>query len=102
MLVGTRRRSSCCTSLDVVDVAGCSVALSHHVKVPGVTLDSHLSFDNHISSICKLALCSIIFRPSDIFEHLYSPNQATRQTENRLYRPTQGKEVKKYLLDNCR
>jgi len=26
------------------------------------------------------------------YEHLYSPNQATRQTENRLY--TQRKEVK--------
>ena len=45
----THQRSSGYTSLGCVDVAVCSVPLSHHIKVLGVTLDSHLSFDKHIS-----------------------------------------------------
>jgi len=42
-------------SLSSVDVAGCSFPLSNRIKVTGVTVDSHLSFDKHISSICKSA-----------------------------------------------
>ena len=37
----------------------CSVLLSNHIKVLGVTLDSHLSFDKHISSTCKSAFYHI-------------------------------------------
>ena len=42
-----------CFSALCIDVAGCSVSLSDHIKILGVTLDSHLSLD--ISSICKSA-----------------------------------------------
>ena len=55
ILLGTRQRSRCYASLRSVDVAGCSVSLSDHIKILGVTLDSHLSLDKHISSICKSA-----------------------------------------------
>jgi len=53
--LGTRQRSRCYASLRSVDVAGCSVSLSDHIKILGVTLASHLSLDRHISSICKSA-----------------------------------------------
>jgi len=55
ILLGTRQCSRCYASLRSVDVAGCSVSLSVHIKILGVTLDSHLSLDRQISSICKSA-----------------------------------------------
>jgi len=55
ILLGTRQRSRCYASLRSVDVAGCSVSLSDHIKILGITLDSHLSFDKQISFICKSA-----------------------------------------------
>jgi len=55
ILLGTRQRSICYASLSSVDVASCSVWLSDHIKILGVTLDSHLSLDKHISSIYKSA-----------------------------------------------
>jgi len=55
MLLGTCQRSRCYASVHSVDVAGCSVSLSDHIKILGITLDSHLSLDKHISSICKSA-----------------------------------------------
>ena len=51
----TRQRSRRYASLRSVDVTGCSVSLSDHIKILGVTLDSHLSLDKHISFICKSA-----------------------------------------------
>ena len=36
-----------------MDVAGCVVPLSSQVKILGVTLDSHLTFDKHVVDICK-------------------------------------------------
>jgi len=59
ILLVTRQRSRRYASLRSVDVAGCSVSLSDHVKILGVTLDSYLSFDKHISFICKSAYCHI-------------------------------------------
>jgi len=53
ILLGTRQCSRCYASLHSVDVAGCSVSLSDHIKIIGVTLDSHLSLYKHISFICK-------------------------------------------------
>ena len=41
--------------LNNVDVAGCLVPLSDNVKILGVTLDRHLTFDAHVQSICKSA-----------------------------------------------
>ena len=47
-------------SLQSVDVAGCVVPISSQVKVLGVTLDSHLTFDKHVVDICKA--CSFHMR----------------------------------------
>ena len=55
ILLVTRQRSRCYASLCSVDVAGCSVSLSDHIKIIGVALDSYLSLDKHISFICKSA-----------------------------------------------
>lgn len=41
--------------LNKVDVAGCSVPLSDSVKILGVTLDRHLTFNAHVQSVCKSA-----------------------------------------------
>jgi len=49
------QRCRCYASLRSVDVAGCSVSLSDHIKILGITLDSHFSLHRHISSICKSA-----------------------------------------------
>jgi hypothetical protein len=55
ILLGTTQRAHSYTHLTSVDVAGCSVPLSDHVKVLGVTLDSRLSLDKHIANVCKSA-----------------------------------------------
>jgi len=39
--------------LKEVDVAGCSVPLSESVKILGVTLDRHLTFNTHVQNVCK-------------------------------------------------
>ena len=70
ILLGTRQRSSCYTSLDYVEVALLlsPFDLPAHIKVLGVTLYSHLSFVKHINfnSICKFAF----YRMSSISLHL--------------------------------
>jgi len=55
MLLGTLQRSKTFASVRSVAVAGCSVLLSHSIKILGVILDCHLSLDKHISFICKSA-----------------------------------------------
>ena len=42
-------------AVDKVDVAGCSVPLSDNVKILGVTLDRHLTFNKHVQNVCKSA-----------------------------------------------
>jgi len=55
LLLGTCQQSRCYASLCSVKVAGCSVSLSDYIKILGVILDSHLSLNKHINSICKFA-----------------------------------------------
>jgi hypothetical protein len=38
-----------------VDVAGSVVTVSDHVKILGVTLDRHLTFNGHVQNVCKSA-----------------------------------------------
>jgi len=40
------------SSLTSIEVAGSSVPLANHIKLLGVTLDSHLNFDRPISNVC--------------------------------------------------
>ena len=41
------------SNLTSIDVTGASVPLSNHVKLIGVTLDSLLNFNRHISNVCS-------------------------------------------------
>ena len=60
VLLGTWQRQRNLPSLQSVDVAGCVVLLSSQIKILGVMLDSHLTFDKHVVNICKA--CSIHIR----------------------------------------
>jgi hypothetical protein len=48
---GPRLHSFC--DLTSIEAAGTSVPLANHVKLLGVTFDSHLNFDKHISNVCS-------------------------------------------------
>ena len=43
------------TAIEQVDVAGCSVLLSKSVKILSVSLDQHLTFNDHVQNVCKSA-----------------------------------------------
>ena len=53
VVFGTRQRLCRIDRPTGVDVAGCTVTLSDSVKLHGVTLDSTLSFDRHVSEIVR-------------------------------------------------
>ena len=62
---GTNTRLKSLSNLTCIEVAGTSVPLANQVKLLGVTFDSHLNFDEHISNVCSSsyfhisALCHI-------------------------------------------
>ena len=39
--------------LEEVYVAGCSIPLSDSVKILGITLDRHLTFNKYVQNVCK-------------------------------------------------
>jgi len=43
------------SSLTSVDVTGSTIPLAGHIKILGVTLDKHLTFDDHVTAVCKSA-----------------------------------------------
>jgi len=49
----TARKSP--TAIKQVNVAGCHVLISTSVKILGVTLDQHLTFNYHVHKECKSA-----------------------------------------------
>ena len=51
----TRQRSASSTPVSSVNIAGSIITTSSTVKTLGVTLDNHLSLDQHVSSVCKSA-----------------------------------------------
>ena len=53
MVVGTSQRLSQSSMKDDVCVAGAVTTFSESMKIIGVTLDSKLNFDQHVSSICN-------------------------------------------------
>ena len=53
ILLGTIQRAASLESISAVNIAGSIVPLSRHLKTLGVTFDCRLSFDQHVSSICK-------------------------------------------------
>ena len=48
IILGTDQRSASFSTLTSVDVAGSMISLADHIKVPGATLDKHLTFDDHV------------------------------------------------------
>ena len=50
-----RQRSASSTPVSSVNIEGSIITTSNTVKTLGVTLDSHLSLDQHVSSVCKSA-----------------------------------------------
>jgi hypothetical protein len=55
ILFGTHQRLHHFTSIPSINIAGSNVALSDKITTLGVTLDSTLSFNPHVSSVCRSA-----------------------------------------------
>ena len=53
ILFGTRQRCSSMADVSSVNVSKTSVALQDHIKLLGVTLDSNLTFNQHVTSVTK-------------------------------------------------
>jgi hypothetical protein len=51
----TNQRRQSLSNLRSIQVANASVTFSDHIKLLGVTLDSRLSFDKHISNVCPIS-----------------------------------------------
>ena len=55
MAIGTLPQLRKIDTAKPIDISGVSVQLAEEVKIVGVTIDSRLSFDNHITNICSSA-----------------------------------------------
>jgi hypothetical protein len=53
VLFGTHKRLSSFPTITSVNVAGTPVSLSDHTMSLGITLDAHLTFNQHVSTICQ-------------------------------------------------
>ena len=55
IVLSTAQKSRCTSTVSSVDVAGHSVPISKSLKLLGVTLDKHLSFNEHVNNTCRAA-----------------------------------------------
>ena len=78
-MFGTTQRSHFLPITSTVNVAGTLVQVSHQVRILGVTIDSRLSFDAHISALSKSCFCHI-----RALRHI-RPNLALDYSENIAY-----------------
>jgi len=53
ILFGTQQRLHHFTNIPAINIAGTVVNLSNKITTLGVTLDSNLNFNSHVSSVCK-------------------------------------------------
>ena len=51
IIIGTHQRSFSYSNLTSVDVARSTIPLAGHIKILGVTLDKHLTFDDHVTAV---------------------------------------------------
>jgi hypothetical protein len=56
---GTRQKLHSYPPLTGISIAGSVFPLSNTMKTLGITLDSHLTLDAHVSSVCKSAFYHI-------------------------------------------
>jgi len=59
VILGTWQHSASYSCLTSINVAGSKISLADHIKVLGVTLDKHLTFDDHVKSVSKSAFYHI-------------------------------------------
>ena len=74
VLLSTSQQRSSVSPLTSVNVAGCVVPLTDTVKILGVTIDHHLTFNKHVQNICKLVSWSLT--------SLFSTNMAISETRH--------------------
>jgi len=59
IIFGTRQRLNSFPRPSVIDILSSSVPISDYITTLGVTLDSNLTLNKHVSSVCKSPYCSI-------------------------------------------
>jgi len=59
VVFSTAQRSRRTNSVSSIDVAGHNVPISKSLKLLGVMLDAHLTFNEHINNTCRAAFCHL-------------------------------------------
>jgi len=59
ILLGTAQRAQSFSGLQSIDVAGSATSLVSHIKLLGVTLDSHLTISEHTKLVSQSSFCHI-------------------------------------------
>ena len=75
LLVGTGQQLSKFLTLTSINIAGSFLPFSDSIKLLGVTIDSHLTFQNHISQIIKT--CNYHIRAINHIRHLLTTDVAS-------------------------
>jgi hypothetical protein len=60
ILFATRQRCSSTADVSCVNVLTTSVALQYHIKLLGVTMDSNLPLNQHVTSVTKSATTTLV------------------------------------------
>ena len=77
-LLGTHPRNKSLDNITQVDVNGSPIPISDSIKLLGVTIDSSLAFNKHVSLICLMPVLSVPHPSSS--PHSSHPRCQHRQT----------------------